>query len=224
VVGHTAYYVVPTRENPSAGQPPARCFQLEEAALRRYAPRIPTALRSQTLALFAQLLAFDRSMIANAPTDMLCLVSVGGNVSGASCGLTPAQIRNRGSGLSSNSGTVSELVPDGVASVTLRFPAARGRPAYSITGRVVGNVMVGRAQDMSGGTFDQPTAVWRATDGRILKTITPPTPAQAEGYCRQHEALCATLTLGTSSSSSVGTVSASGSSAVGTTASPAPQR
>jgi hypothetical protein len=96
VVGHAAYYLVPTREDLSAWEPSARCFLLQEAALHRYAPRIPATLRSQTLALFAQLLAFDRSMIVNAPSDTLCLVSVGGNNSGTECGLTAAEIRLSG--------------------------------------------------------------------------------------------------------------------------------
>lgn len=226
VVGHTAYYLVPTREDLAAWQPSPRCFQLQAAALHRYAPRIPTALRSQTLALFAQLSAFDRSMIANAPRNTLCLVSVGGDNSGTGCGLTAAEIRDHGSGLSDDSGTVSELLPDGVATVTLRFPAARGRSAYSVTGRVFGNLMAVRAPHMFGGSADQPTAVWRAADGRILKTITPPTPTQVQAYCRQHEALCATTMLATSgsASSSGGALSASSSSATSTTASAAPKR
>lgn len=225
VVGHSAYYVVPTREDLAAWEPSTRCSQLQEAALRRYAPRIPTTLRNQTLALFAQLTAFDRSMIANAPSDTLCLFSVGGNNSGGGCGLTAAEIREHGSGLSDDSGTVSELLPDGVATVTLRFPAARGRPAYSVTGRVLGNLMAIRARHTFGGTSDQPIAVWRAADGRILKTITPPTPAQVQGYCRQHAALCAITMLGTSSSgSSSSTTSASSSSVTSTTAGAAPER
>jgi hypothetical protein len=160
---------------------------LQEAALHRYAPRIPASLRSQTLALFAQLLAFDRSTIANAPSDTLCLVSVGGNNSGTGCGLTSAEIRERGSGLSDDSATVSEVVPDGVATVTLRFPAAQGRPAYSVTGRVVGNLMAVRAPHMLGGSSDQPPAAGRR----------PRRPGQGEADVRADQAIAWRLTNST---------------------------
>lgn len=161
-------------------------------------------------------------MIANAPTDTLCLVRLGRNESGAACGLAAPQIREGGSGPSDDSGTLSELVPDGVATVTFRFAAARGRPAYSITGRAVGNLVVVRAPHLLAGSSDQPTVVWRAADGRILRTITPPTPAQYRAYCRQHVAQCLLATPSSASASGGVAVSSSSSSASATTASAAP--
>jgi hypothetical protein len=80
---------------------------------------------------------------------------------------------------SSTSATITMIVPDGVASVTLRYPAGRASgysakisPPVTITAPVVNNELVVRVpRSGGGGTIRQVVMLWRAADGRITKTF-----------------------------------------------------
>jgi hypothetical protein len=70
------------------------------------------------------------------------------------------------------------VVPDGVAHVTLHFPAGPANgfhkniisPAVTVTTSPVGNVVVVRVP-RSGGTIGRATMTWRAANGHIIKTF-----------------------------------------------------
>jgi hypothetical protein len=64
------------------------------------------------------------------------------------------------------------IVPDGVASVTLRYGTAR----TSVTARVINNVVVFPQPPRTGpiGAFGWKTMTWRARDGRVIKTLHRP--------------------------------------------------
>ena len=74
--------------------------------------------------------------------------------------------------------TIQMLVPDGVATVTLHYPAGRiggfnpdHAPASTTTAKVVGNVLV-MTVPRSGDRLDAPmTMTWRGADGTIVKTF-----------------------------------------------------
>jgi hypothetical protein len=80
---------------------------------------------------------------------------------------------------SSTSSTITMIVPDGVAKVTLRFPAGRASgyspkisPPFTITTAVVNNEFVVRVpRSGGGGAIHQATMIWRATNGHTLKTF-----------------------------------------------------
>jgi hypothetical protein len=96
-------------------------------------------------------------------------------------GATAAQIeqgRDAGSGSpgSSTSSTITMVVPDGVAKVTLRYPAGRASgyspkisPAFSMTTTPVNNLLVLTVPRSN--PLQQGTAIWRAADGRVIKKI-----------------------------------------------------
>ncbi|MGD0455840.1 MAG: hypothetical protein ABSB69_19820 [Solirubrobacteraceae bacterium] len=80
---------------------------------------------------------------------------------------------------SSTSATITMIVPDGVASVTLRYPAGRASgyspkisPPFTITTTPVNNeVVVSVPRSAGGGAIHQADMIWRAANGHITKTF-----------------------------------------------------
>jgi len=80
---------------------------------------------------------------------------------------------------SPTSATITMIVPDGVASVTLRYPAGRASgyspkisPPFTVTTAPVQNEVVIRVpRSAGGGPIWQPTMVWQAPDGRVIRTF-----------------------------------------------------
>jgi len=78
---------------------------------------------------------------------------------------------------SATSATIAMIVPDGVASVTLHYPAGRASgyspvisPPFTITAAPVNNELVVRVpRSAGGGPIHHPTMTWRAADGHIIK-------------------------------------------------------
>ena len=97
-------------------------------------------------------------------------------------GATAAQIEegkdagSSGQPGSSTSSTITMVVPDGVATVTLRYPAGRASgyspkisPAFTITTAPVENLVVATLPRSN--PLQQGTVIWRSADGRVIKTI-----------------------------------------------------
>lgn len=201
--GGETYYLAVAGVDLAQSIPPAACFALQKRALARYLPKIPPALRGQTQALQAGYIAYTRNVFAHAPRDQACLATTGRSDNGASCDMTAAEIKT-GALPSDDNGVFDGVVPDGVASVTLTFPAAHGRPARSVTGRVRGNVYAIRI----GGEGEPPPqagVTWRSAQGRVLRSVAPPTPATERAACRAELVACTLIQDGgvsvTSSSS-----------------------
>ena len=80
---------------------------------------------------------------------------------------------------SATSSTVTMIVPDGVATVTLRFPAGRASgyspkisPPVTITTAVANNeVVVGVPRSAGGGPIHQGTTIWRAANGHVIRAF-----------------------------------------------------
>jgi len=80
---------------------------------------------------------------------------------------------------SSTSATITMIVPDGVAKVTLRYPAGRASgyspkvwPPVTVTASAVNNEVVVRVPRSAGGsTIHHVTMIWRSADGRPIKTF-----------------------------------------------------
>jgi hypothetical protein len=180
-------FVVAAANVTGAASVPARCDAEQTAALRGELPQIPSALRTPTLQLAARALAERRATIQNAEGIAVVLLFHGANGSGIDAySATTTQFLQRGAisqvGFRSGTGTVlSGVVPDGVASVTLHFPARVGggnpAPPLSVTARPVENVFVVRLprsfipQAFGGTTPD--SIKWRAANGTVITTIRP---------------------------------------------------
>jgi len=219
----TTYYLVPIRQYPAGDLPSARCFALQSAALDKALPTFPAALRSPVHTLQAALLAYERSLAAKPPVDAVCEVTVQRNGGGMSCSETAAQIRHNLFPDDDN-GVFSGLVPDGVASVTLNFPAASGHPARSVTATVHANVYA-VATGISGPPRPgAPTVTWRGADGQVVRSYTQPSPAQLRQLCRQQSDGCvAALLVGAAGEVSEGSSSSSASASATTRSQPSPR-
>jgi len=107
--------------------------------------------------------------------------TIGGSGSGGATAADIEQGKDVGTGPpgSSTSATITMIVPDGVAKVTLRYPAGRASgyspkisPPFTITTIPVNNeVVVSVPSSGGGGPIWVPTMIWRAANGHIIKTF-----------------------------------------------------
>jgi hypothetical protein len=175
-----SYYIVPAESVARKVFIPARCYAAIIAAVRAELPQIPAKYRAPTLDLAERIVARDR-LAARARTGPgVCLLMTGNAGTAGTCGATAAQLTSVG--LVSFSGSVSGVVPDGVATVTLRYPDGGGRHPKTVTASVVGNVFA------SATTMElrlpSPSMIWRSSTGAVLKTI--PSGARmagSTGFC-----------------------------------------
>jgi hypothetical protein len=80
---------------------------------------------------------------------------------------------------SSTQATITMIIPDGVTSVTLRYPAGRASgysakisPPVTINAPVLNNELIVRVpRSGGGGTVRQARMIWRRADGSVLKTF-----------------------------------------------------
>jgi hypothetical protein len=106
---------------------------------------------------------------------------IGGTGGGGATAAAIEQGKDASSGPpgSSTSSTITFVVPDGVATVTLRYPAGRASgyspkisAAFTITTAPVGNLVVVTLPRSN--PLQQGTVIWRAADGRVTKTLNGP--------------------------------------------------
>jgi hypothetical protein len=104
--------------------------------------------------------------------------AIGGSGGGGSTAAQIEQGQEVGSGPpgSSTSSTLTIVVPDGVAKVTLDYPAGRASgyspaisPPVTITTRPVGNLVVVRVPRSN--PLQKAAMTWRAADGHVIKAF-----------------------------------------------------
>jgi hypothetical protein len=182
--GGETYYLVVAAVDLAESIPSDRCFALETRALARYAPKIPPRLRNPTLDLQAGYIAYFRNLAAHSARDQVCVAEVGRSESGTSCGFPATEIK-QGVPPSDDNGVFNGVVPDGVASVTLAFPAGTGHAARSVTGRVTGNLYAIAVSSSPTDRLPQPGVTWRSADGRVLKSVPVPAAAAERAACQK---------------------------------------
>jgi len=168
VVAGISYYVVPVI---NAGQLNATCAAQAQQRLRRELPTIPGTLRGVVWKLGEQQLA------RLGPHQGTILVESGPNI-GAGFGGAPASDIKR-FGILGIDGTrhgarLVGLLPDGVATVQIVYPAAdreggSSKP-FSITAPVINNVMVCNVP-LSARAAMRGKMIWHAPNGTIIRTI-----------------------------------------------------
>lgn len=176
------FYVMPAGNATGQRGMPARCGAEQTAALKRQLPHTLGRQHARILAAQARYLAYLRYLALHAQGICATLVTPGGLGDNFGCA-TLADFQRWGVLADTQAylgGTVAAfwtVVPDGVATVTLRFSAGAGRfaPTHTVTTtvRAVNNVVVARepyrAPDQSG--FPS-RIVLRAADGHAIKQIT----------------------------------------------------
>ncbi len=183
VIDGESFYLVPVA---SVGFPAlsqavaARCYRLQVAALRKALPTVPASERAATLRYGdAQFAVARYNLTVSSLHEGIFVVSRrpggGGGMDGGDSPATLARTGMLGGGGSPAGIVMDGIVPDGVATVTLRFPATRhaGRhvPALNATGRVVNNVFVIPVPTPFERGGWPVAAVWRSTSGRVIKTV-----------------------------------------------------
>lgn len=179
------YYVVAAGNVTGAAVVPLRCDAEQTAALRDELPQIPRALRTSTLQLAAEELAQRRAIVQQAEgIAIIALSATGVDTLVDSYSAATAQLQRRGAishgGFKWGTSTIfSGVAPDGVATVTLHFPAqsraGKAAPPYTVTTHPVGNVFVVRLPrtfvPQAFGGITPATTIWRTANGTVIKTI-----------------------------------------------------
>jgi hypothetical protein len=149
----------------------ARCVALEASEVHTLIADASAKVRAKVDAIEHNLQLDDRYVQRH--PEGIC---VSGYQGGSLCetllyaiergGVNPAASRAS----SSDTNPVSfDLVPNGVARITVRYPKQPGTPARTINVQVINNLAVWKVTDEpSGGA---PTIVWRAAKGRTIRTI-----------------------------------------------------
>lgn len=165
-----------------------KCAAARRAALRHERPNIPPALRDPAERALAALTA--RQRYDATPHPAICELELERFGGSSGCTASARQIEQSGTLEEFGNATASVatgIVPDGVASVTLRFTSGQGH-AQSITTQVTNNVFgvarpnpqpltPGHPPVTAFGRRGITTIVWRDQAGHIIKTVSG---AQAE--------------------------------------------
>lgn len=195
VTAGISYYVVPVTSMLFADRRSPACFRAIKQTLESELPRIPARLRAPTVAAETRLASYQLRLQRQATQPGVCLVEASADGQAVSCGDTVAQLERFG--LISRPGVLAGIVPDGVASVTVKYPSVDGRASQTATSAVIGNVFVTpihRGRPLTR-TF-RPAMIWRSATGEIIKTI--PTLGlfsglETAGSCtetRRHSTFC----------------------------------
>jgi len=168
VVSGVSYYVIPAAgvRRPAF---PARCFGEEMQTLRLEVSRAPEQLRLLTLNLGARRFLLERLQAGERGHEGVFELewqSTGGGGGGG--GISPSMLARHGM-LGSEGDVLHGIVPSGVARVTLEWPAQGRR----VTTAVVNNVFVVKVPGAGGGNFP-PVMVWRAANGRAIRSVSTP--------------------------------------------------
>jgi len=165
----TRYYIIPAADTGSMDQ---RCVAAGRSALRKGLPHVPAALRRAVAKQGAALL------LQSSPDEGVFL-NTARAFHDETDGSSPARIqdiRRQGGefgfdGNGGNSLTLSGIVPDGVASVTITI-ARNGERPLTVTGRPVENVLAIPLPVPARAPIGGPaTMVWKASNGHVLRVI-----------------------------------------------------
>jgi hypothetical protein len=186
VVDGSTYYLVPATE---LGRPPLsqtaanRCYRLTVAALRAELPTVPAAERTSTRRYGDAEFAVGRYNLQTSSVyeGVFLFTEHANGGGGGSGGQSLSSIRHGGplgGGGGGNPPTpivMNGIVPAGVATVTLTFPATRHGtkrlPPLSATGDVINNVFVIPIATLFQRGGWPATAIWRSASGQIVNTI-----------------------------------------------------
>ena len=167
------YFIIPAAD---IGSMDRQCVATERLALRKALPDVPVALRSAVEQQFNAIVAQD------SPQQGVFLILKFRNGQGSSSPAGIQEIRTQGGefglGGYGNVGhlpdrnlTLTGIVPDGVASVTVTIPRADGRQLV-LTTRPVENVVVAPVRLPERWSRGGPaTMVWKAPDGHVIRVV-----------------------------------------------------
>jgi hypothetical protein len=180
------FYLVPVGK---VGRPPLspvaanRCYRLEVAALQAELPSVPRSKRAPTRRYGDAEFALGRYNLETSTVhDGVALITENINGGGGGGGVQSLESIQQGGQLGGGGGgkpaapiVMDGIVPSGVATVTLQFPATRYRtrrlPPLNATGNVVNNLFIIPIPTLFERGAWPTTAIWRSSSGRVIKTV-----------------------------------------------------
>ena len=186
VAQERTFYLVPVA---NVGQPPLspaaanRCYRREVAGLQAALPSVPPAERAPTRRYGDAEFAVGRYNLETSTVhEGVDLIAENANGGGGGGGIQSLESVRQGGQLGGGGGgkpptpiVMDGIVPAGVASVTLQFPAihdgSRHLPPLNVTGDVVNNVFVIPIPTLFQRGGWPATAIWRSPSGKVIKTI-----------------------------------------------------
>jgi hypothetical protein len=171
-----AYYLIPEGNPSGRGTIPARCFTEFRTRLEQLTARLPPAERTAALEQQSQDL---RGMRQQAAQPALCFAIVttrhvrppNGVNSGCSSTTSFLHPGWQGIGQGDRAGgqIFAAIVPDGVATVTLKFSASGNDPARTLTARAVNNVVAFKIPPHTAHAAFPTAFIWRSAEGHIIR-------------------------------------------------------
>jgi len=169
VVSGTSYYVIPSA---NTGHITVRCARQIRVRLDHELPHVPPALRAPVL------MQGVRQIQRLGPHQGVFIFEHAKGSGGAAGGADAADIKQVGefgSDGTREGAIVTGLVPDGVATVELYYPAIRstsgGQRPFTITAPVINNLVVVKVP-LGAEAASAPIRIWRAANRSIIKRIT----------------------------------------------------
>jgi hypothetical protein len=163
------YWIVTVTETSNGPVLTQACQIWTIAELKKEYPQIPVRLRASTLALLHRQLRFQRQFADPA----VCLLVQYPGADASSCSSYGNKINKYG--LVMYYGQLNGVVPDGVASVLVRYHDPNTHAIRTTTARVLNNVFATQVSpEISPGhadAKDNPIITWKAADGHTLKTV-----------------------------------------------------
>jgi hypothetical protein len=180
------FYLVPVANLGRLPLSPAaanRCYQLEVAALRAELPSVSLAERAPTRRYGDAEYALGRYNLETSTVYAgVALIYENTNGGGGGGGAQSLDSIQQGGQLGGGGGgkpptpiVLDGIVPSGIATVTLTFPATRyhghSLPALSATSKVIDNVFITPIPTLFERGAWPNTAIWRSASGTVIKTV-----------------------------------------------------
>ena len=148
--------------------PPARCYSEALTILRASTLKLPTAERNAILDYAQQVASAEQRASKRDPSRAgICFTAVSVYPAGERCGAWAGLIEHHG--IAGDGDPSRGVVPNGVASVTLKYRTQQGQ-ANTYNGNVINNVFVIHVAGRDSRISPQ-TMIWRSRGGKVLKAI-----------------------------------------------------
>jgi hypothetical protein len=161
------FYITAAAEIPPP-PPPARCYAEALTILRASTLNLPAAERSAILQYAQRVKSGEQRASKRDPSRPgICFFAVSVLPAGERCGAWPGLIEHHG--IAGDGDPSRGVVPNGVASVTLKYRTRQGQP-NTYNGNVINNVFVIHVAGRDARISPQ-TMIWRSRSGKVIKVI-----------------------------------------------------
>jgi hypothetical protein len=161
------FYITAAAEIPPP-PPPAKCYSATMTILRARTRTLPRAERNAILAFAKQVSTFQQRASQRDPSrPAICFTAIDRYPLGSRCGAWAGLIEHHG--IAGDGDPTRGVVPNGVASVTLKYRTRQGQ-TNNYNGNVVNNVFAIHVAGRDA-RIDPETVIWRSPSGNVIRVI-----------------------------------------------------